>query len=203
MPFQPVANAAQALINYRQAGQALQSQLYFRTNESESTVVLNDIAQMVADWLNNSWAPVASTSAEVVSIIVTDVSEEGGEQITFTPIGALTGDIVSPPMPTGTTITASWRTGLAGRSYRGRTYHVGLTEQQVVANSLDSGSRTALQGAYAQLIIDANVNQTPLVVASRVAGGAPRPVGVVTDVLTVVVDEYIDSQRRRLTGRGR
>lgn len=203
MPFQPVANAAQCLINYRQAGQALQSQLYFLTNESEASNVLTSIAQMVADWLTNSWAPVATTAAEVVSLIVTDVNEEGGDQITFTPIGALTGDIVSPPMPTGTTITASWRTGQAGRSYRGRTYHVGLTEQQVVANAVDSGSRTALQSAYAQLIIDANVNDTPLVVASRVSGGVPRVVGVATKVLTVVVDEYIDSQRRRLTGRGR
>lgn len=203
MPFQAVEEAAQVLINYRQAGQELQSQLYFRTGGSDNATFLTALSQMVADWLTNSWAPVASNAAEVVSLLTTNVSIEGGTQITFTPIGGITGDIVSPALPTGTTITASWRTGRSGRSFRGRTYHVGLTEQQVVANAVDSGSRTALQSAYGQLIIDANANNTPLVVASRFSNNAPRTVGIVTDVLTVLVDEFIDSQRRRLTGRGR
>lgn len=203
MAFQPVALAAQCLINYRQAGQELQTQLYFNTNGDDDPVTLTTLAQMVADWLTNEWAQVASDQASVLSLIVTNVDQAGSTQVTFTPIGGIPGTVASPALPTGTTVTASWRTGLAGRSFRGRTYHVGLTEGQVVNNALDSGSRTMLQSAYTQLIIDANSAGFPLSVASRVSNGVPRPTGILTPVLTCLVDEFIDSQRRRLTGRGR
>lgn len=203
MPFQPVIDGIQVLVNYRELGQELQSQLYFQADGAITSQVLTDTGQMVADWLGNEWAAVACNFATVVSILSTDVSVEGGNQITFTPIGGIVGQLSSPPLPTGTTVTASWRTGRSGRSYRGRTYHVGLTETQVDGNSLTTAANTAIQQAYSQLIIDATSNNTPLAVCSRVNGGVQRPSGVLTKVITCLVDQYIDSQRRRLTGRGR
>lgn len=203
MAFQPVTAACQCLINYRQAGQEMQSQLYFDTSGSNDPTVLTNLAQVVADWLTNEWAPLAASTATVISLILTNVDIAGGAQVTFTPIGGIQGGNASFAMPTGTTVTASWRTGLAGRSFRGRTYHVGLTESQVADNALTSTARSDLQQAYTQLIVDANIFGTPLSIASRVSNGVPRPAGILTPVQTCLVDEFIDSQRRRLTGRGR
>lgn len=203
MPFQPVEDGIQVLVNYRELGQELQSQLYFQTDEPATEGRLTDVAQMVADWLTNSWTGVACNFATVVSILATDVSVSGGAQVTFTPIGGIVGALSSPPLPTGTTVTASWRTGRSGRSFRGRTYHVGLTETQVDGNALTAPSQSALQQAYTDLIIAANVIDAPLSVCSRVSNGVLRNPAILTPVLSCLVDQYIDSQRRRLTGRGR
>lgn len=203
MPFQPAENTIQVWSNYRQYGQELQSQWNLNHPTTIDETALTDAAQMVADWLTNSWRPVASATATVVSIMATDISVEGGAQVTLTPVGGIIGAKSSPGLPSGTTVTASWRTGRSGRSYRGRTYHVGLTEEDVTDNALTTPARNALQAAYGQLIIDASTNDTPLVVLSRVNGGVTRPFAIGTPVLSCLVDQYVDSQRRRLTGRGR
>lgn len=203
MPFQPVENGIQVLANYRQAGQELQNQFYFDATTAPDPELVHDAAQLVLNWLGNSWADVACNAASVASVVATDVSVEGGVQTTLIPIGSLTGALSSPPLPTGTTVTCSWRTGLAGRSYRGRTFHVGLTETQVDANALTEPARLALVDAYGQLILDSVALGARLSVCSRVSGGVLRPTAILTAVTTGIVEAYIDSQRRRLTGRGR
>lgn len=203
MPFQPVPQGIQVLANYRQAGQELQSQFYFDRNATVEEEDVEGAAQVVLDWLANSWADVASNAVTIASVIATDMSVEGGVQRTLVPIGTLTGALSSPALPTGSTITASWRTGLSGRSFRGRTYHVGLTEAQVQNNEVTPTERLALFEAYAQLITDSIAFGSRLSVCSRVSGGVLRPNAILTTINAVIVEAYIDSQRRRLTGRGR
>lgn len=203
MAFQPVTNGWQVLLNFRQAGQELQNQMYVTKPSGGAEVGLFDVAQAFGDWVGNSWATVASETAILNSIIVTDVTVEAGAQVTFVPIGTLSGDLSVPPLPTGTTITASWRTGLSGRSYRGRTYHIGLVEDQVNGNELAEARRTQIVAAYSTLIADLITLGAPLAVCSRFTNNAPRAAGILTPINVVIVEPYIDSQRRRLTGRGR
>lgn len=203
MAFQPVTDAFQILVNYRQAGQQLQNQFYCNVNSSPPTNLHEAIGATFEAWLRDQWSTVASDQAEVNNIVVTDVRTAGGVQLTIVPATPLTGDVSGEAMPTGTTITASWRTGLAGRSFRGRTYHVGLAESQCTGNSIASGIRTQMLTAYGRLILDTQAGDYPLAVCSRVSNGAPRVSGILTNVSAVIVEEFIDSQRRRLTGRGR
>lgn len=90
----------------------------------------------------------------------------------------------------------SWATGLAGRSYRGRTYIGPLGSNAVQGDGhLNADFVTALQSAGADLIVDiqsiANTSEPPdLVVWSRTKS-------VATDILTCRVDNRVDTQRRR------
>jgi hypothetical protein len=111
----------------------------------------------------------------------------------------------------GSTFVVSFRTDLRGRSFRGRNYVIGLTEDMVDGNSLEAGVSEPWRLAYAHLgTLVADIDWTWVVVSrfSGVSGSPPEPTprvaGVTTPITSVVVvDQFIDSQRRRLSGRGR
>ena len=106
-------------------------------------------------------------------------------------------------MPNATTIAVKKNTGRAGRSYRGRVYHVGLTEIQVQDNRITPTATAAINTAYSTLITRYTAINCEWVVASTQNNNVPRVVGVATPIVGVSVDPVIDSQRRRLPGRGR
>lgn len=125
-------------------------------------------------------------------------------QATATPTGPLPGTNVNGSVPNNVSICASIRTGLAGRSARGRWYWQGLTQDTIDNNTVQSGTLTDIDAALtnlASVIAGIGFNW---VIVSYISEKAPRPGGPVyfsvTDVL--FVDSIVDSQRRRLPGRG-
>lgn len=114
--------------------------------------------------------------------------------------GARTGT----PEPGNVTLTVSWRTGLAGRAYRGRIYSAGISEFDVsLTDTATSTLLALLAAAAAQLISQLANNSTPLVVFHR-PHTPPHPLdNLFTVVTSYVMENLIDSQRRRLPGRGR
>jgi len=91
------------------------------------------------------------------------------------------------------------RTGIAGRSFRGRTYLAGLIASEVVNNQLDGGRALGMVSGLDQVRQDMAALNFFLVVVSRVHNGAPRVTGVATTVTSILaVDNRVDTQRRRL-----
>jgi hypothetical protein len=96
------------------------------------------------------------------------------------------------------TLATSWRTGLAGRKYRGRNYFPAIREDAVTPDDrINTAMVTALTGIAAQYLL-------------AIAGaGSFEPVvfhkfdNSVTAITQFVIDAILDSQRRRLPGRGR
>jgi len=95
------------------------------------------------------------------------------------------------------TLSMSERTGLAGRKFRGRMYLAGLGEPDVSTVDTVSSAVVALA---------ANA------MANLITGGLPsgnfltlfhRNTNTFTDVIAYVIENIVDSQRRRLPGRGR
>lgn len=123
--------------------------------------------------------------------------------------GLATGEFtlaITPPQPGGVGLSSSpgsvclcvsLRTAVAGRSTRGRKYISGLAEQDVGNNALDPDTAAAIRVAIANMVDTLAANGTPLVVFSK-TNNVITPVTAVT-----LVDLFVDSQRRRLTGRGR
>lgn len=130
-------------------------------------------------------------------------SSDAGVELPVTSGGA--GAHTTQPLPNNAALAVKWSTGLTGRSYRGRTYHFGMLLDQVNAvtsSSITSAFHTQVSDAYAALLTAVNIGDQRLVVASRMADSMPRTEGVSTNILSVSVDVAIDSQRRRLIGRG-
>lgn len=101
------------------------------------------------------------------------------------------------PLPGNVTVTQSWRTGLAGRKYRGRAYVPGLTEPQVADDDrVVSATVVQLAAAALQLILDMVASSWSLAIFHKIDN-------TFTNVTSSIVENLVDSMRRRLPGRGR
>lgn len=113
--------------------------------------------------------------------------------------GALPGEV----LPGNVTSTVSWRTGLAGRRFRGRIYIPGLNEGNVDSQDLISSTIVNLLSSAAISLISSALTNGKLTIF-HAPKEVPTPFdNTSTDVLTSVVENIVDSQRRRLPGRGR
>jgi len=100
------------------------------------------------------------------------------------------------PGPANATASISWRTGLAGQRFRGRFYAVGLSEAVVDdLDKLTTGYVGGMATAASGLITNIVATGWELVIFHRDTETA-------TAITSVVVENIVDSQRRRLPGRG-
>jgi len=204
MPFIPVPTAVQCVVHQRLDSQVVLNDLYFSHPGGVFTGV--EMAAL-ATALFNYWAanmlPLQSAQLTLERVAVRDLNIDTG--LIVESIGAITpGGQSNDFLPNNVAFTTSFRTGLAGRSFRGRNYFAGLTEQLVTANLIDAATAAAIVDAYAGMVGLGTVSAGWLWgVVSRFTGGAPRAQGVITPITTVLaVDNIVDSQRRRLPKRG-
>jgi len=203
MAFQAVPNTAVVCVNGTLWGQEIQNTLYFEKDTGYILADLLDLAALVRSWWFAEVMPLLSSDYIFREITAQDISVEAGEIAFNTAETGTAGGVVSEAMPGNVAIAVSFRTGLAGRSYRGRNYVGGLPNTAVAGNTITDTFRTAIGAAYEALLTVLEDEDFVWGVVSRVTEGLPRPVGVITAIASVlVVDAFVDSQRRRLSGRG-
>lgn len=121
-----------------------------------------------------------------------------GPEHTLAIIPGQTGGALSASSPGNVALCVSLRSAFAGRRLRGRKFFSGIPEANTASNTIDVALCDAVVEAInAALIGNLVSNGTPLAVISLVA------LAVTNIVTAVCVDNFVDSQRRRLTGRGR
>jgi hypothetical protein len=210
MPFVPVPNTALVELRMTFDSQQVENTLWFEFGSDPDAAVLTTLASELESWWVGQYAPLISEQVVLREVVATNMSSASSVQVAQVAAGLETGTQTSPPLPSNASLTVSFRTGLRGRSFRGRNYIVGLTEDTNTGNQINAVYLSSVRDAYANLLpgIGAPTGAT-WVVASRFSGvtGAgvpiPRATGVTTPITTVViVDDIIDSQRRRLPGRG-
>jgi hypothetical protein len=110
----------------------------------------------------------------------------------------------SPGLPGSVAFVITKVTALRGRSFRGRIYHIGLSEADVTGNTVGVASADSiLQGWVQYRTAVETASASNMSVVSCEANGVPRLIGVATPVTALVLrDNSVDSQRRRLPGRG-
>jgi len=121
----------------------------------------------------------------------------GGAYGSFVPIVNSQGTKVGGAAPANVAAVISWKTGLSGRSYHGRSYFSGWVISDFLQSILTSAQVTALSNLAQSLITYAGVVgcATDFVVAS-IKNLSLTPIN------GYVIDNIGDSQRRRLPGRG-
>jgi hypothetical protein len=108
-------------------------------------------------------------------------------------------------VPNNVALCLSFRSSGRGRSSRGRNYISGFPEGYVSGNDIDTTLADALVVAYEELKDAATfTDDWTWIVYSRFQNGNARPEALIAPVDAVVLTDYtVDSQRRRLPGRGR
>lgn len=116
---------------------------------------------------------------------------------TLSVAGGIPGTIAQDSMPGSVAFCVRLRSALAGKRTRGRKYFAGLGEADVTGNSLLGARADGIVSAITTLIDNLIVAGFPMQIVSF-AGATSVPV-----VSASYFDLFVDSQRRRLTGRGR
>lgn len=202
-PFIPATNTVKLELCYTYNSQKTENVFYFTKTGGEPSVDdMTTFAGVVKDWWNTNMKPLTLNTMALRLIRVTDMTTENAPGIEYSTGLPLSGTIASTSQPPNNVcVTVKWVTGLRGRSYRGRTYHMGFDGAAMsAANTIGNALVTSLQSAY-RLLRTVDVGWE-MVVVSQMHAGSWRASAVCTPILDCGIDATVDSQRRRLPGRG-
>jgi len=97
--------------------------------------------------------------------------------------------------PGNVAYAVSWRTGRPGRRFRGRTYLTNMSEGETTGDTITSGLLSTIATFAAEFLLSRLAGSFKSAVGSRVGGFS-------TPLTGYVLEPTLDSQRRRLAGRG-
>ncbi len=202
MPVYNVPGLMRLEAHYKQDSQLVMNTFWFKSNLNETgPAQMQAIATTFADWWSAELAPLIGNEVQLFEIVIKELRPDGNT-ILFTDGLPANGTHQSPILPNSVTLAVHWGTGLVGRSRHGRTFFIGLCEDQVIANTCTIAAQ--IQSAYDALRVtfDNMTLNVEFSVVSFVSNNAWRTEPLVTPITGVAVDSTIDNQRRRLPGRG-
>jgi hypothetical protein len=203
-PYIPVPNTVLVQIFYTQFGQRLENTLHYYKGGGWAPADLSDLASSVIGFWDTDVKANVSSTVELVGVKITDLTTETAPTFETQPASPLFGTRLDEAMPSGNTFAVKTNTGSRGRSAHGRLYHIGLTTNQVTGNDLIAVEADHIKDGWAALVFGVAVAMSAApVVTSYCLHNVWRTTGVNTFILTLsYTDLHVDSQRRRLTGRG-
>lgn len=207
MAFIALVGGVRVVINGLWNGQVTQNTLYFQTEglTDPTAVEVNALANQIDDWFSSSILPNLNESFSYISVEATAINVGFGWQATAA-ANAGPGGVTGESMPNNVNPCISFRGAQVGRLSRGRNYVPGISTSDVLGNEIDADWMLQIASGYNELT-SAGAFDPPgfnWVVASFFLNGAPRGAAVATQITTVLfTDNIVDSQRRRLPGRGR
>ncbi len=208
MPFIPVADAAKVACKFTAYGQQFINTLWFTKSGGWTSTDLTDLCTAINSWVVAEYAPLMSNDYSFEGSTAVDMSAEGQEGVEVPLTTPEEGGNVVAGLPGNVTAAIKFLTGFTGRNNRGRNYFVGLGENQVTGNTIESAAVTGIQAAYDALgsyLVGLSADH---VVASLYSGvdsngkPIPRTAGVTKVITQYAMDNLVDSMRKRLTGRG-
>lgn len=203
MPFIPFANTAQVEAVWSVDGQIVENVLHF-DNAAPDLSNLTDLADAVNTAIRTSILPLIHSGISLLRVIGTLLDVLDGFQFISTASLPAPGTNSGSAMPNNVAACISLKSTSRGRSARGRSYIPGIPHEALIAPSeINATYAAALVTAWTEVLgAGADAGWSP-VVASRFTGGAARTTGVTFPIVTIAMfDNILDSQRRRLPGRG-
>lgn len=204
MPFIAVPNVVEAELIMELFGQRIENTLYFSREAEWSPAQMIELGEALQVWWADQYAENVTADLTLVDVVVTDLSSDTAPSIAVPAPPDTTGLTAPPTAPGSVCITISFRTAGRGRSSRGRNYISSLSEGHIIGNDIDGGTRDAIVANYAALLEGEYLpTGVAWVVVSRYHDNAPRVTGISVPITSVTMtDTAVDTQRRRLRGRG-
>lgn len=213
-PFIPVANVAQCQLIYNQNGQIIENVINVQKGSPFSAADLTTLVNTIDTWDNTTSTGgknVRNGNCLLQRIHARALDTESSPVVDYV-LPASRGGLINgaQALPNNVTFALTLQTGLAGRSFRGRIYLVGLASGQTTgganASNMTVSAATLIVTCYTALktAIEGIGAGYHIVVVSYRTGLAWRTSGVATPIINFsYADLNLDSQRRRLPGRGR
>lgn len=171
-----------------------------------SVADLTDIGGVFAGWETGVALPYRSNTVTYNGCSVRDLTTESSPEVEVSTGAGTVGGRTANPLPNNVTFCLKLSTGLVGRSFRGRTYWIGLVYDQITGNVILHSGAVDIRGIMNQLLtfLTSHTTSYALGVLSLHHNGAARTAGVFTSASGYsFTDEVLDSQRRRLPAHNR
>jgi len=203
-PYISAPNVAKIELICTAIGQRVENVVYIRSGLEWDETALTALAEAAIVGWSSEMSAQMSTSVELVLVRATDMGSEDSFGVEIAPATTTTGSRASLILPNSVTVATKFATGYTGRSRRGRAYWIGLTENMVTGNQLEPTEATSITDSWAGFFGDiyAAMPGTQHVIVSYCGDGEWRDSALITAVTNYSTDNNIDSQRRRLNGRG-
>jgi len=198
MAFIPVPDTWEATFVYTQAGvrPAINTLYFFDGTGPFTPTRAAYLAGLLENWAIAEVLPRICVNVTLARIEVRDLTTQFGafHSENVDDIGENSG----ARAPSNVTMSLSFRTGQVGRSFRGRNYLVGLSEDDFTNNVFDGAEALAWRIAYGTMQTTLAGEDFTHVVVSRYADGVARSEGITTPVTSYIfADLNVDTQRRR------
>ncbi len=210
--FVPVENVAEVRMLQQLHGQTVINIHHLKKASALGTQDLANIVQSIRDFYSGSLYDYLSQNLALVGIQIRDLTTQNGIFYEESESG-LNGSVIGDAMPGNVALAVKSVTGLTGRSFRGRTYIAGFTDAQVNGNEVYEGTRTSIVNVFNAWKTSITGDGYAPVVVSKYSGytvdlvkvrkiPTPRAAGIATPIAIYTANSQLDSQRRRLQGRG-
>lgn len=214
--FIPAENTVRCTVWQSGLLQKFCNTFYVRNSEPWTEASMIALGETITDAWNAHVGPLQSDDIRYDYVTIRDMTTAEGLGIDhgFNPLSG--GDRIGPNLPLNVACACKLVTAYSGRSRRGRIFLSGFEEDQVNDNNFTDVAKAQIETNMRSLVQDINAGVGEVVVASFFSGMAlepnsrgetvwtpqPRAAALLTAVQNVIVDGFVDSQRRRLTGRG-
>lgn len=203
MAFIPTVNCLRSAVEGLYSGQQWVNTLWFGLADSPSVVDIAAVNTALADWWDVSMQPITNAACSLTKITTTDQSSSTAPSGVLTLTPALAGTASGSSIATNVACVIGFKTIGRGRSARGRNYVTGQDVNALSgATAFTSTYTNALAAAYVAMHDALATLGYQHVVVSFQLDLVPRSAGFKQLVTGYSVDPLIDSQRRRLAGRG-
>lgn len=202
MPFIPAAGVAElAVVSVMANAKAINVfHMDFGTSgpltPADLVKAANDVG---SSFVTNLEVPLSS-DVGVLEVRARDLTTQFGAGVVV-PWTGNGGTGAATPLPPGSSVVVTWTTGFVGRSFRGRSFLMGLPEGLADEEGRIAGAtHTTLVGAAGDFIQDLSpgtLSAAQLSICSKFTANAPRGAALVTPVIDRQVRVHIHSQRRR------
>ena len=203
MTYQPVAATIGLELVQQLDGQIIENTLYVRKDTTVDIADLLTVADQAIEWWAADLAPLLTNRVTLLRVVATDLSSEFGPAVVDTGFLPAAGSINSDCVPSNAALCISFRTALRGRAFRGRNYVSGIAEGNVTLNTVELSTAEGIRAAYENFPTHLDTGYHHVVVSRTVNHVVQMPSALTNEVISyVLTDRIIDSQRRRLPGRG-
>jgi len=202
MAFQPVPDCHRITMLFDWSGQKCANVYHVFAEGGLEPNDLLTLCGVFHSWWSDNLADEVSSAVSLEKVTAQKLESATDPLVEYTTNLPEAATSAAAAAPNNCTFAVQWRTALSGRSYRGRTYHIGLTTTKYSLNLLTVPNQSTFTAAYQQLIDDVESATYNLCVVSRYSNRTQRAEGIHTNITTCYVDRALDSMRRRLPGRG-
>jgi len=198
MAFQAVPDGVEVVFEATQNGVPVVNVYNVKMTDPHTEENINSVIDVFDTWWHEEMQSALHNSYVLQSIKATSLELSTGPQVIRSFSTDNQGAITSAPAAGNAAAVISWRTASIGRSFRGRTYIGGLSAASFLnAQFLATADQGFILAAAATLIDALETAGYALCVLSRIAAGVLRVTGLLTEIISVIVDQKTDSQRRR------